>query len=315
MGELRERRRRRAARSPPALGGMLVPVADLRRRQRRQPRSARVRGRDVDRHRVRARRARARRAALPGPAAGVPAHRRVVDDIVALIVIATVYTTDLGSVTSWWRASLLRRRSRSSRVLGFRTGRRSTQRLGLLAWLATTKLRRRPGRRRPRHGTDDLRLARGSRSTSSARATSSGSFASSPPPSWHGRRSIGLQAAISPNERLQQLFHPWTSYVIVPLFALANAGIPIDASFLSQRLHLAGDARDHPRLRAREADRHHRRDAARDEAQPWPAPPSRRLGGGRRRRPHRRHRLHGLAADREPRLPRRARSTRRSSAS
>ena len=38
---------------------------------------------------------------------------------------------------------------------------------------------------------------------------------------------------MSPNERLQLLFHPWTSYVIVPLFALANAGIVIDGDFLS----------------------------------------------------------------------------------
>jgi len=40
--------------------------------------------------------------------------------------------------------------------------------------------------------------------------------------------------ATSPNERLQQLYHPWTSYVIVPLFALANAGIALDGSFLSE---------------------------------------------------------------------------------
>ena len=39
-------------------------------------------------------------------------------------------------------------------------------------------------------------------------------------------------SATSPNERLQQLFHPWTSYAIVPLFALANAGIAIDGGFL-----------------------------------------------------------------------------------
>src|ERR671921_106925 len=44
----------------------------------------------------------------------------------------------------------------------------------------------------------------------------------------------GLQAAVSPNDRLQQIFHPWTSYVIVPLFALANAGIPVDADFLAR---------------------------------------------------------------------------------
>jgi Na+/H+ antiporter NhaA len=44
----------------------------------------------------------------------------------------------------------------------------------------------------------------------------------------------GLRAAISPNDRLQQLFHPWTSYVIVPLFALANAGIAVDGAFLGR---------------------------------------------------------------------------------
>jgi protein-disulfide isomerase len=42
-----------------------------------------------------------------------------------------------------------------------------------------------------------------------------------------------VSSAISPNERLQQRFHPWTSYVIVPLFALANAGIEIDRDLLS----------------------------------------------------------------------------------
>jgi hypothetical protein len=45
---------------------------------------------------------------------------------------------------------------------------------------------------------------------------------------------LELRAATSSNERLQREFHPWTSYVIVPLFALANAGIAIDADFLSR---------------------------------------------------------------------------------
>ncbi|MBS2532161.1 Na+/H+ antiporter NhaA [Catenulispora sp. NF23] len=44
---------------------------------------------------------------------------------------------------------------------------------------------------------------------------------------------LGVSAAISPNERLQSWYHPWTSYAIVPLFALANVGIPIDAGFLA----------------------------------------------------------------------------------
>jgi Na+/H+ antiporter NhaA len=43
-----------------------------------------------------------------------------------------------------------------------------------------------------------------------------------------------VRTAISPNERLQEFYHPWTSYVIVPLFALANAGIVISGSFLAK---------------------------------------------------------------------------------
>jgi protein-disulfide isomerase len=43
-----------------------------------------------------------------------------------------------------------------------------------------------------------------------------------------------LRAATSYNERLQQLYHPWTSYAIVPVFALANAGIAIDGGLLSR---------------------------------------------------------------------------------
>jgi Na+/H+ antiporter NhaA len=42
-----------------------------------------------------------------------------------------------------------------------------------------------------------------------------------------------VRTAISPNDRLAQLFHPWTSYLIVPLFALANAGIVLNAGFLA----------------------------------------------------------------------------------
>ncbi len=44
----------------------------------------------------------------------------------------------------------------------------------------------------------------------------------------------GVRTAVSPNDRLQQLWHPWASYLIVPLFGLANAGIPIDVGFLAK---------------------------------------------------------------------------------
>ncbi|HJU36222.1 MAG TPA: Na+/H+ antiporter NhaA [Gaiellaceae bacterium] len=43
-----------------------------------------------------------------------------------------------------------------------------------------------------------------------------------------------VRLAVSPNERLQTLWHPWTSYAIVPLFALANAGVHLSGSFLAQ---------------------------------------------------------------------------------
>ena len=42
----------------------------------------------------------------------------------------------------------------------------------------------------------------------------------------------GLLSSISSNERLQAVLHPWTSFVIVPLFAVANAGITVDTEFL-----------------------------------------------------------------------------------
>jgi Na+/H+ antiporter NhaA len=43
-----------------------------------------------------------------------------------------------------------------------------------------------------------------------------------------------VRTAISPNDRVAQLFHPWTSYLIVPLFALANAGIVLNGGFLAR---------------------------------------------------------------------------------
>ena len=58
-------------------------------------------------------------------------------------------------------------------------------------------------------------------------------FREQPTPELARSAQIGLATAISPNLRLQQLFHPWTSYAIVPLFALANAGVKVDGPFLA----------------------------------------------------------------------------------
>jgi Na+/H+ antiporter NhaA len=58
-------------------------------------------------------------------------------------------------------------------------------------------------------------------------------FREQPTPELATQARESVRTAISPNDRLQQLFHPWTSYLIVPLFALANAGIVISAGFLA----------------------------------------------------------------------------------
>jgi Na+:H+ antiporter, NhaA family len=43
---------------------------------------------------------------------------------------------------------------------------------------------------------------------------------------------LAASATVSPNERMQHSLHPWTSYLVVPLFALANAGVRLDAETL-----------------------------------------------------------------------------------
>ena len=43
---------------------------------------------------------------------------------------------------------------------------------------------------------------------------------------------LAATSTVSPNERIQYALHPWTSYLIVPLFALANAGVRLDGETL-----------------------------------------------------------------------------------
>ncbi|WP_405933545.1 Na+/H+ antiporter NhaA [Streptomyces sp. NBC_00827] len=55
-------------------------------------------------------------------------------------------------------------------------------------------------------------------------------FREQPTPELERDVRAGIASAISPNDRLQRIYHPWASYAVVPLFALANAGV-----------HLSGD--------------------------------------------------------------------------
>jgi Na+/H+ antiporter NhaA len=61
-------------------------------------------------------------------------------------------------------------------------------------------------------------------------------FRQSPLPSTARETRRTVARAISLNERLQATLHPWTSYVIVPLFALANAGVDLRGGTLSDAL-------------------------------------------------------------------------------
>jgi Na+/H+ antiporter NhaA len=62
------------------------------------------------------------------------------------------------------------------------------------------------------------------------------SFREQPTPELARSAQLGVLSAISPNERLQYGLHPWTSYVFVPLFALANAGIHVTGGLLGTAL-------------------------------------------------------------------------------
>jgi Na+/H+ antiporter NhaA len=59
-------------------------------------------------------------------------------------------------------------------------------------------------------------------------------FREQPTPALARAARRGVKASISPNERIQYELHPWTSYVIVPLFALANAGIHVTGGVLGK---------------------------------------------------------------------------------
>ena len=104
-------------------------------------------------------------------------------------------------------------------------------------------------------------------------------FRKQPTPGLASQVRERVRTALSPNDRLQQLFHPWTSYLIVPLFALANAGITVSGGFLARAyaspvtlgilIGYVAAVSCRERGRGRVAAAH---------GQPRPDPPARRLG-------------------------------------
>jgi Na+/H+ antiporter NhaA len=61
-------------------------------------------------------------------------------------------------------------------------------------------------------------------------------FRQSPEPSLAREAKLSVERAISPNERIGAVLVPWSSYVVVPVFALANAGVRIDGALLERAL-------------------------------------------------------------------------------
>jgi Na+/H+ antiporter NhaA len=155
----------------------------------------------------------------------------VVDDIVGLVVIALVYSGSIDAAAvavavGFYAAVLVARAVRVRIGLVYFA-------LGTGAWLALEKSGVEPVVIGLAMGV--LPFAYPAQRRSLERATERFREFREQPTADLARSVVAqLRAATPPNERLQQLWHPWTSYAIVPLFALANAGIVITGSFLSR---------------------------------------------------------------------------------
>ena len=155
----------------------------------------------------------------------------VIDDLVALIVIATVYTEHI-EMTPLLIAFGLFAVLLGLRFVPFGGRLQAAALLGVAIWVALHESGVDPVITGLAVGlaTTAYTPARGAleRATEQTRT-----FREQPTPELARSAQAGIAAALSVNERLQYRLHPWTSYVIVPLFALANLGIHIDGQLLS----------------------------------------------------------------------------------
>ncbi|MBS1868640.1 MAG: Na+/H+ antiporter NhaA [Actinobacteria bacterium] len=157
----------------------------------------------------------------------------VVDDLIALAVIALAYSTALAAVPLVVAGALLAA-VLVVRAAGVRRGWVYAL-LGVALWVAVW-----------RSGIDPvvvgllmglLTVARPAARADLEEATDRfRDFREQPTAELAQVARTSVEQALSPNERLQHRFHPWSSYAIVPLFALANAGIPLGGGFLGDAL-------------------------------------------------------------------------------
>jgi Na+/H+ antiporter NhaA len=153
----------------------------------------------------------------------------IVDDVIALVVIAAVYAEDVDAAPLAIAVALFAA-GLALRSLGVRRGRVYAV-LGGGMWVAAFESGIKPvivgiamGLIMYAHPAGRQQLERAT--------TLVHSFREQPTPRSARSAQAGLKSALSPNERMQQLWHPWTSFVIVPLFALANAGLEVRAELL-----------------------------------------------------------------------------------
>ncbi len=230
LGELRERRRL-AVPLVVGLGGMIVPIAVyLSFNAGRASASGWGTAMSTDTAFALG------MLALVGP--GVPDRVRtylltfaIVDDVAGIVIIALAYSGNLKLIALVIGLAILAVVV-VVRRLGVRNGAVYLL-LGVAAWIAFFK-----------SGVDPVivglvmgMLALAYPATRGDLEQASESFRlfrEQPTPELARDARESVRTAISPNDRMQQLFHPWTSYLIVPLFALANAGITISGSFLAR---------------------------------------------------------------------------------
>ena len=174
--------------------------------------------------------------ALMGP--GLPSQVRVflltlaiVDDIGAIVVIAIFYSEGIDLVALAAAGGILVAIGLLGRVRVWRGPAYFVA--GLALWVAMVESGVHPtiagvllGLLTPVHPPRRSEIERATVLTRS--------FRQDPSPAQARSAMLGVGAAISPNERLQELLHPWTSYVVVPLFALANAGVPLGGDAISR---------------------------------------------------------------------------------
>jgi Na+/H+ antiporter NhaA len=154
----------------------------------------------------------------------------VIDDLVALLVIATVYTERVDAVALAIAAALFGVLY-AVRYLPVAWRTPPAVLLAVALWVALHE-----------SGIDPLisGLAIGlaisayppGRSELERVTELTRSFREQPTPELARSAALGVASAVSANERLQYRLHPWTSFVIAPLFALANAGIHLDGDLL-----------------------------------------------------------------------------------